>query len=196
MIASQPSFFDWGQMNGPPNSDLGMMHRMIYLTFFKEQSQVFRGVCHIHWHRLFYIGPVADQKDCSAPAVPQRAAVAGCQVAVGQQSQACSMPTCLDSCEDSAETDMCVKTFLLMELADLGSLDKYMVHGRIQHNRVSIGASAAQLITQNLDITERAMHQTPRPCCDTEAENEALRTLPKRALAAIFSAKKHVRNME
>ncbi|CAL8465122.1 g4657 [Coccomyxa elongata] len=48
------------------------------------------------------------------------------------------MPTCLESCEDSAEADMCVETFLLMELADLGSLDKYMVHARLKHNWVGL----------------------------------------------------------
>ncbi len=80
-----------------------------------------------------------------ASAVPKMAEAAGSQAMDEEQRQACSMPTCLEASEDSEEAEVVVETLLLMELADLGSLDKYIVHARLKHNRVSKSASAAHI---------------------------------------------------
>ena len=77
-----------------------------------------------------------------ASAVPKMADTGGGQASGEEQPQTCSMPTCLESSEDSEEAEVVVETLLLMELADLGSLDKYMVHAHLKHNRVSKSASA------------------------------------------------------
>lgn len=72
--------------------------------------------------------------DMFSSAVPGMANMVGSQAA---DEGRCSMPMCMGSSVDSEEADMVVETLLLMELADLGSLDKYMMHARLKHNRVS-----------------------------------------------------------
>ncbi|BDA50694.1 probable tyrosine-protein kinase SYK at C-terminar half [Coccomyxa sp. Obi] len=70
--------------------------------------------------------------------VPRMVDIVGSQAADEEQLQAYSMPTCLETPVDSEEAEVVVETLLLMELADLGSLDKYMLHARLKHNRVAL----------------------------------------------------------